>query len=95
MALTLDPVLLEVLACPAPDHGPLQVGAPDRPDADALTCTRCGRVFPVEDGIPVLLLTEVLAGPTDPTETAGTTTATADTAGSGAAGGAGPDAVPS
>lgn len=63
MVIHLDPVLLEVLACPAEHHAPLVAGAPDDPQADALTCTECGRVFPVRDGIPVLLLDEVIAGP--------------------------------
>lgn len=58
MAVTLDPQLLEILACPSPDHAPLTPGAPGEPEADALTCTSCGRVFPVRDGIPVLLLDE-------------------------------------
>lgn len=63
MAVELDPVLLEVLACPAPDHAPLQIGTPDDAEADALTCTGCGRVYPVRDGIPVLLLDEATLGP--------------------------------
>jgi uncharacterized protein YbaR (Trm112 family) len=58
MAVTFDAQLLEILACPSPDHAPLQVGSPSDPEADALTCTECGRVFPVRDGIPVLLLDE-------------------------------------
>ncbi|NIJ10746.1 hypothetical protein FHU38_001090 [Saccharomonospora amisosensis] len=58
MAVTIDAGLLEILACPSPDHAPLTPGSPDDPDADALTCTACGRVFPVRDGIPVLLLDE-------------------------------------
>ena len=58
MAVTLDAQLLEILACPSPDHAPLRVGTPSDPEADALTCTACGRVFPVRDGIPVLLLDE-------------------------------------
>jgi uncharacterized protein YbaR (Trm112 family) len=58
MAITLDAQLLEILACPSPDHAPLRPGAPDDPEADALTCTGCGRVYPVRDGIPVLLLDE-------------------------------------
>jgi uncharacterized protein len=58
MALTLDAQLLEILACPSSDHAPLRVGTPSDPEADALTCTACGRVFPVRDGIPVLLLDE-------------------------------------
>ncbi|EOD63932.1 Trm112 family protein [Amycolatopsis vancoresmycina] len=58
MAITLDAQLLEILACPSPDHAPLRPGALDDPEADALTCTECGRVYPVRDGIPVLLLDE-------------------------------------
>lgn len=63
MAVQLDPVLLEVLACPDTHHAPLTLGAPGDPAADALTCTECGRVFPVRDGIPVLLLDEASGGP--------------------------------
>ena len=48
----------EVLACPSEDHAPLRAGTPVDPDADVLTCTACGRQFPVVDGIPVLLLDE-------------------------------------
>ena len=61
--LGLDAVLLEVLACPAEHHAPLTLGAPGDPMAAALTCTECGRVFPVRDGIPVLLLDEATGGP--------------------------------
>ncbi|MTD54154.1 Trm112 family protein [Amycolatopsis pithecellobii] len=58
MAFTLDAQLLEILACPSPDHAPLRAGTDSDPAADALTCTSCGRIFPVRDGIPVLLLDE-------------------------------------
>lgn len=58
MAVELDQQLLDILACPAPHHAPLRPGSADDPDADALTCTACGRTFPVTDGIPVLLLEE-------------------------------------
>jgi uncharacterized protein len=63
--LGLDPILLEILACPAPDHGELRPGTPDDADASALTCQSCGRRFPVTDGIPVLLLSEATGGPDD------------------------------
>jgi uncharacterized protein YbaR (Trm112 family) len=63
MAVNLDPQLLEILACPSDDHAPLRVGTPADPEAEALTCTSCGRQFPVNDGIPVLLLDEA----TEPT----------------------------
>jgi uncharacterized protein YbaR (Trm112 family) len=58
MAVTLDAELLEILACPSADHAPLRPGTRQDPTADALTCTECGRIFPVRDGIPVLLLDE-------------------------------------
>ncbi|HEX3787255.1 MAG TPA: Trm112 family protein [Pseudonocardiaceae bacterium] len=66
MAVQLDPQVLEILACPSPDHAPLTLGSPTDPTADALTCTSCGRVYPVRDGIPVLLLDEAI----DPGEAA-------------------------
>jgi uncharacterized protein YbaR (Trm112 family) len=69
--LGLDPVLLEILACPAPDHGELRPGTPDDPDAAALTCQSCGRRFPVTDGIPVLLLSEATGGPDGAAEPGG------------------------
>ena len=58
MAVKLDPQLLDILACPSDDHAPLRRGTPDDPGADVLTCTSCGRRYPVVDGIPVLLLDE-------------------------------------
>ena len=60
MAVELDPQLMDILACPADDHGPLRAGTPADPAADVLTCTVCGRVYPVVDSIPVLLLDEAL-----------------------------------
>ncbi len=60
MAVALDAALLEILACPSPDHAPLAIGSPTDPTADVLTCTSCGREFPVRDGIPILLLEEAV-----------------------------------
>ncbi len=60
MTVDLDPTLLEILACPCDAHAPLHRGTQADPEADALTCTSCGRSFPVIDGIPVLLLDEAL-----------------------------------
>jgi uncharacterized protein len=54
--MSLDPQLLEMVACPAADRAPLRYDA----DAETLTCTSCGRVYPVRDGLPVLLLDEAL-----------------------------------
>ena len=60
MAVELDPQLLDILACPTEDHAPLRVGTAADPGADVLTCTACGRRYPVQDGIPVLLVDEAL-----------------------------------
>ena len=70
MAVTLDPQLLEILACPSDDHAPLHPGTAADPDADVLTCTACGRQFPVTDGIPVLLLDEATTPSGTPAEPA-------------------------
>ncbi|HEY7225748.1 MAG TPA: Trm112 family protein [Micromonosporaceae bacterium] len=50
----MDAELLEILACPDTHHAPLSYEA----GAQTLTCTECGRIFPIRDGIPVLLLDE-------------------------------------
>ncbi|HEY3736330.1 MAG TPA: Trm112 family protein [Jatrophihabitans sp.] len=46
--------LLSLLACPSDDHAPL------RQEGETLVCTSCGLVFPIVDGIPVLLLDEAI-----------------------------------
>ena len=48
--MALDPQLLEILACPDTHHAPLEYDA----DAQTLTCTECGRIFEVRDGVPVV-----------------------------------------
>jgi uncharacterized protein len=55
---TVDPELLEILACPDTHHAPLTYN----PAAPSLTCTECTRIFPIRDGIPVLLLDEAQLG---------------------------------
>ncbi|QSB13905.1 Trm112 family protein [Natronosporangium hydrolyticum] len=50
----MDAQLLEILACPDAHHAPLR----HDPAGQSLTCTECGRIFPIRDGIPVLLLDE-------------------------------------
>jgi uncharacterized protein YbaR (Trm112 family) len=52
--VSLDPQLLEILACPDTHHAPLTYDEA----AQTLTCTECGRIFPIRDGLPVLLLDE-------------------------------------
>ena len=56
----LDPTLLEILACPD-DKEP--VIYQKEGDAERLTCTKCGKRYPVREGIPVMLIDEATAGP--------------------------------
>lgn len=66
--MTIDPELLAILACPAPHHAPVVLSE----DGLTLTCTECGRVFPIRDGIPVMLLDEAItpgAGSAEPDPT--------------------------
>ena len=58
--MALDPQLLEILRVPG--HAP-RAARPTTRRAQTLTCTECGRVFEVRDGIPVLLLDEAAARP--------------------------------
>ena len=51
--MTLDPALLEILACPD-CKAPLRL----EEAASELVCTSCGLAYPVRDGIPVLLVDE-------------------------------------
>jgi hypothetical protein len=61
--MTLDPMLLEVLACPCEHHAPVEPDTAGAAGATALVCTRCRTSFPVRDGIPVMLLDEATPGP--------------------------------
>lgn len=54
--LGLDPLLLEILACPCDVHAALEVDS----DRRLLVCSSCRRGFPVRDGIPVMLLDEAV-----------------------------------
>jgi len=48
--MPIDPELLSSLACPACDDRP-----PLREEGETLVCDKCHRVYPVRDGIFVLL----------------------------------------
>ena len=52
----IHPELLEILACPA-------CRTPVALEGDRLVCAECGRRYPVDDGIPVMLLEEAEGGP--------------------------------
>ena len=43
--------MVRLLVCPA-DHGQLRL------EGDILSCTMCGRRYPIEDGVPNMLLNE-------------------------------------
>lgn len=51
---SIDERLLQVLACPAPHHAPVEL------KGESLVCTECGLAFPIRDGIPVMLLSEAV-----------------------------------
>jgi uncharacterized protein YbaR (Trm112 family) len=45
----ISPELLAILVCPV-DKQELRL------EADRLVCTACGRIYPIEDGIPNMLV---------------------------------------
>jgi uncharacterized protein YbaR (Trm112 family) len=51
--MSLDPKLLEILACPICHVSVLPVD-----DGSGLRCEQCRRVYPVVDDIPVMLVEE-------------------------------------
>lgn len=59
--MALDATLLDLLACPSDDHAPLREESRD--GADVLVCSYCASSFPIQDGIPVLLLDDATPGP--------------------------------
>lgn len=50
----LDPRLLEILCCPAEADGMACHGDLEE-RADGLRCRSCGLLYPIVDGIPVML----------------------------------------
>lgn len=59
----IDPELMKILACPCEQHAPLRevaAGEGGAGDEGGLECTACGRLFPIREGIPVLLLDEAV-----------------------------------
>jgi uncharacterized protein YbaR (Trm112 family) len=49
--MPIDPELLAILACPADQAAVTEKG-------ERLVCAKCGRRYPMRDGIPVMLLGE-------------------------------------
>lgn len=55
----IPPEVLRILACPCPRHEALEVTE----DQQKLACKACATTFPIDNGIPVLLLSEATPGP--------------------------------
>ncbi|HAX44940.1 MAG TPA: hypothetical protein DCY80_20565 [Solibacterales bacterium] len=53
MPMSISQDLLDILVCPV-DKTPLVLTE----DGTGLRCPECGRVYPIRDGIPVLLVDE-------------------------------------
>jgi len=56
--MPVDKDLLEILACPL-----CKVPVEEVRDGTGLRCGECGRIYPVEDDIPVMLIEEAEEGP--------------------------------
>jgi uncharacterized protein YbaR (Trm112 family) len=57
----IDPQLAEVLVCPV-DKADLIEDA----EQEKLECSECGRRYPVQDGIPIMLVDKAEGGPPSP-----------------------------
>lgn len=58
MAL-IDAHLQEILTCPCPHRASLT----ENETASRLECTRCHLAFPVEDGLPIMMLQDAVVTP--------------------------------
>lgn len=56
--MALDRRLLDILVCPA-CRGAVRL----LDDESGILCTACGRLYPVRDGIPVMLVEEAVSSP--------------------------------
>ena len=61
--MALDPLLLEILACPQ-CKADVKMTADDK----GLKCVKCCRVYPIKDDIPVMLIDEATIEPDRPTK---------------------------
>jgi uncharacterized protein YbaR (Trm112 family) len=59
----IDQKLIDILACPAcEDRPPVRLSD----DGKFLVCNKCGRKYPVRDGIPIMLVDEAEPGAGSP-----------------------------
>jgi uncharacterized protein YbaR (Trm112 family) len=56
--MPVDPELLEILACPS-----CKTKVDLVKNGTALKCAQCKRVYPIKDGIPVMLIDEATIEP--------------------------------
>jgi uncharacterized protein len=56
--MSIDPHLLEILACPA-----CKTEVKLTADEQGLKCVRCSRVYPIQDEIPVMIIEEATVDP--------------------------------
>ncbi len=61
--MALDPQLLEILACPV-----CKEDVKHTADDKGLICLKCHRVYPIKDGIPVMLIDEATIDSERPTK---------------------------
>lgn len=59
MNSSINPSLLEILACPCPAHAAVELNEVE----NKIICVKCETRFPIKDGIPVMLLDEAEVGP--------------------------------
>ena len=51
----IDKELLDILACPA-------CKADVKLEGEKIVCTKCGKKYPIRDGIPIMLIDEAESG---------------------------------
>ena len=59
--MSIDPRLLEMLVCPG-----CREQVQMRPDSQEICCNGCGRIYPIRDGIAVMLLDQAQEAKSDP-----------------------------
>ncbi len=53
--MAIDERLLEILACPV-----CKTDVKLKQDGSGLKCVKCGRVYPIKDDIPIMLVDEAI-----------------------------------
>lgn len=59
----MDSALLAILACPKCRSSLELLELPDNGGDEGLACASCAAVYPIRDGIPVLLIEEAIPRP--------------------------------